>query len=164
MDPQQRAAARSAPIRHSKTRASTRSSRTDRVGVFGGVGRNAYLLNNLMTHPALRATAAEYNMLIGNERDFPCTHIAYRLGLRGPAVTVQTACSTSGVAIHMAVGKPARGECDLALAGGAKVLVPQPRRLSVRRRRPAGDPTASSGPSTPTRTGWFAAAAPRLLR
>ncbi len=97
---------------------------SDRVGVFGGVGRNAYLMNNLMSHEALRETAAEYNMLIGNERDFPCTHIAYRLGLRGPAVTVQTACSTSGVAIHMAAQNLLRGECDVALAGGAKVLVP----------------------------------------
>ena len=96
----------------------------DRVGVFTGVGRNAYLLNNLMSHPALRASAAEYNMLIGNERDFPSTHVAYRLGLRGPALTVQTGCSTSGVAIHMAAESLRRGECDLALAGGAKVLSP----------------------------------------
>ena len=96
----------------------------DRIGVFGGVGRNAYLLNNLMSHQALRESAAEYNMLIGNERDFPSTHIAYRLGLRGPAITVQTACSTSGVAIHMAAESLRRGECDLALAGGAKVLSP----------------------------------------
>lgn len=97
---------------------------SNRVGVFGGVGRNAYLMNNLMSHEALRETAADYNMLIGNERDFPCGHIAYRLGLRGPAVTVQTACSTSGVAIHMAAQNLLRGECDVALAGGAKVLVP----------------------------------------
>ena len=96
----------------------------ERIGVFGGVGRNAYLLENLMSHPALREAAAEYTMLIGNERDFPCTHVAYRLGLRGPAVTVQTGCSTSGVAIHMAAESLRRGECDVALAGGAKVLVP----------------------------------------
>uniref|UniRef100_UPI00356A8E59 amino acid adenylation domain-containing protein n=1 Tax=Phenylobacterium sp. TaxID=1871053 RepID=UPI00356A8E59 len=97
---------------------------SDRIGVFGGVGRNAYLLNNLMTHQDLRETAGDYNMLIGNERDFPTTHIAYRLGLRGPAVNVQTACSTSGVAIHMAAESLRRGECDMALAGGAKVLAP----------------------------------------
>jgi len=97
---------------------------SNRVGVFGGVGRNAYLLNNLMSHPDLRENAAEYDMLIGNERDFACTHIAYRLGLNGPAMTIQTACSTSGVAIHMAAESLRRGECDLALAGGAKVLAP----------------------------------------
>ena len=97
---------------------------SDHVGVFGGVGRNAYLLNNLMSHQDLREDAAEYNMLIGNERDFASTHIAYRLGLRGPALTVQTACSTSGVAIHMAAESLRRGECDVALAGGAKVLSP----------------------------------------
>jgi len=97
---------------------------SSRVGVFGGVGRNAYLLNNLMSHPDLRENAAEYDMLIGNERDFAVTHIAYRLGLTGPAMTIQTACSTSGVAIHMAAESLRRGECDLALAGGAKVLAP----------------------------------------
>ncbi len=96
----------------------------DRIGVFGGVGRNAYLLHNLMCHPDLRASAAEYSMLIGNERDFPSAHVAFRLGLRGPAITVQTACSTSGVAIHMAAESLRRMECDIALAGGAKVLVP----------------------------------------
>lgn len=97
---------------------------SDQIGVFGGIGRNAYLMNNLMSHQDLREDAAEYNMLIGNERDFASTHIAYRLGLRGPALTVQTACSTSGVAIHMAAESLRRGECDVALAGGAKVLSP----------------------------------------
>ncbi len=97
---------------------------SDRIGVFGGIGRNAYLLNNLMSHEHLREKAADYDMLIGNERDFATMHIAYRLGLKGPAVTVQTACSTSGVAVHMAAESLRRGECDLALAGGAKVLSP----------------------------------------
>ncbi len=97
---------------------------SDRVGVFAGVGRNAYMLNNLMSHPSLRRMAHDYSLMIGNERDFPAAHIAYRLGLHGPAMTVQTACSTSGVAIHMAAESLRRGECDIALAGGAKVLVP----------------------------------------
>lgn len=113
----------------------------ERIGVFGGIGRNAYLLNNLMSHPHLREAAAEYNMLIGNERDFPATHVAFRLGLRGPAVTVQTACSTSGVAIHMAAESLRRGECDIALAGGAKVLVPN----RVGYRWTEGGPLSSDG-------------------
>lgn len=111
------------------------------IGVFGGVGRNAYLLNNLMSHEALRESAGEYNMLIGNERDFACTNIAYRLGLSGPAVTVQTACSTSGVAIHMAAESLRRGECYVALAGGAKVLAPH----RVGYRHVEGGPLSSDG-------------------
>jgi amino acid adenylation domain-containing protein len=123
MDPQQRILLEAAWTALEDAGVDTRRG-SDRVGVFGGVGRNAYLLNNLMSHEALRESAGEYNMLIGNERDFACTHVAYRLGLRGPAVTVQTACSTSGVAIHMAAQSLLRGECDVALAGGAKVLAP----------------------------------------
>ncbi|MHA6262537.1 amino acid adenylation domain-containing protein [Arenibacterium sp. CAU 1754] len=123
MDPQQRILLETAWSALEDAGCDPRQS-SDRVGVFAGVGRNAYLLNNLMSHKALRDTAADYNMLIGNERDFPSTHIAFRLGLRGPAMTVQTACSTSGVAIHLAAESLRRGECDMALAGGAKVLVP----------------------------------------
>ena len=113
----------------------------DRIGVFGGIGRNAYLLHNLMSHPDLRASAAEYNMLIGNERDFPSAHVAFRLGLRGPAITVQTACSTSGVAIHMAAESLRRMECDMALAGGVKVLVPN----RVGYRHVEGGPLSTDG-------------------
>jgi len=70
---------------------------SNRIGVFGGVGRNAYMLNNLMSHPDLRESAAEYDMLIGNERDFAVTHIAYRLGLTGPAMTLQCSPVTAAL-------------------------------------------------------------------
>lgn len=140
MDPQQRIMLEAAWTALEDAGVDPRQSEA-RVGVFGGVGRNAYMLNNLMSHPALRESAAEYDMLIGNERDFPSTHIAYRLGLRGPAMTVQTACSTSGVAIHMAAESLKRGECDLALAGGAKVLVPN----RVGYRHVEGGPLSSDG-------------------
>ena len=140
MDPQQRIMLEAAWTALEDAGVDPRQS-GGRIGVFGGVGRNAYLLNNLMSHQALRESAAEYNMLIGNERDFPSTHIAYRLGLRGPAITVQTACSTSGVAIHMAAESLKRGECDLALAGGAKVLVPN----RVGYRHVEGGPLSSDG-------------------
>lgn len=128
--------------------------------MFGGIGRNAYMLHDLMSHPDLQADAAEYNMLIGNERDFPSAHVAFRLGLRGPAITLQTACSTSGVAIHMAAGSQRRMECDLALAGGAKVLVPD--RAGYRHvERGRSRPTASSAPSTDAPAAWCVAAASR---
>ncbi len=99
---------------------------SDRVGVFGGVGRNAYLHNNLMSHPALRESAAEYNMLIGNERDFASTNIAYRLG---PARSRRNGADRL---LHVGRGHPPGGRKAFAGAnatsplagGGAKVLSP----------------------------------------
>ncbi len=94
------------------------------IGVFGGVGRNSYYLHALAARPELFASAGEYHTLIGNERDFPTTHVSYRLNLRGPSVDVQTACSTSGVALHLACQSLRYGDCDIALAGGCKIVVP----------------------------------------
>lgn len=95
------------------------------IGVYGGVGRNAYMYQNIASHRHYADRLIEHALQIGNERDFPATHVAYRLNLRGPAINVQTACSTSGVAMHLARRALLVGECDLALAGGAKMLVPQ---------------------------------------
>ncbi|HYC51574.1 MAG TPA: amino acid adenylation domain-containing protein [Gemmatimonadaceae bacterium] len=94
------------------------------VGVFAGVGRNSHYLHALSTRPELLDSAGEYHTLVGNERDFPTTHISYRLNLRGPSVNVQSACSTSGVAVHLACQSLRSGDCDIALAGGSKVIIP----------------------------------------
>ncbi len=139
MDPQQRIMLEAAWMALEDAGHDTRQG-TDRIGVFGGVGRNAYQLENLMSVPKWRKASHDYQILIGNERDFPSTHIAYRMGLTGPALTVQTACSTSGTAIHMAAESLRRGECDMALAGGAKFLVPHR----------AGYVYIEGGPLTPT--------------
>ena len=96
-----------------------------RVGIFGGVARNTYLLETLRRDPAFLDSVDEYSGLLGSERDFPVTRVAYKLGLRGPAVNVQTACSTSGVAVHLACQSLLAGECDMVLAGGGRILVPQ---------------------------------------
>ncbi|MFO1077414.1 MAG: amino acid adenylation domain-containing protein [Planctomycetota bacterium] len=95
-----------------------------RIGVFGGVGRNSYLINQVLPHAQLREAVGEYHMLVGNERDFPTTHISYRLDLRGPSVDVQTACSTSGVAMHLAAQSLRSGDSDMALVGGCKAICP----------------------------------------
>ncbi len=95
-----------------------------RIGVFGGVGRNGYVLENLALRPELRGRLVDHALQIGNERDFPAAHVAYKLDLHGPAVNVQTACSTSGVALHLACQSLRAGDSDLVLVGGAKVLVP----------------------------------------
>ena len=94
------------------------------IGVYAGVGANAYMLENLyQTRRNLGAIGA-FQLMIGNDKDFLPTRVSYKLDLRGPSVNVQTACSTSLVAIHMACQGLRSGECDMALAGGASVRVP----------------------------------------
>lgn len=60
----------------------------------------------------------------GNDRDFLPTGVSYKFNLRGPSVAIQTACSTSLVAIHVACQSLLAGECDMALAGGVTIMVP----------------------------------------
>jgi phthiocerol/phenolphthiocerol synthesis type-I polyketide synthase E len=94
------------------------------VGVFGGVFMNKYLATNLLTNEAfLRSPAAAFARNF-NDKDFLATRVAFHLDLRGPAVTVQTACSTSLVATHLAVQSLLSYDCDLALVGGVALNVP----------------------------------------
>ncbi|MGV1008333.1 MAG: SDR family NAD(P)-dependent oxidoreductase [Dermatophilaceae bacterium] len=95
-----------------------------RVGVFAGASLNTYLLHNLSTNPALVESVGMYQTLLASDKDFLATRVAYKLGLTGPAVTVQTACSTSLVAVHLACQSLIGGECDIALAGGVSVTAP----------------------------------------
>ncbi|WFE41072.1 beta-ketoacyl synthase N-terminal-like domain-containing protein [Micromonospora sp. WMMD998] len=98
-----------------------------RIGVFVGTGVNTYLANHLLGRPDLLAELGPLPILIGNEKDHAATRIAYRLGLRGAAIGVQTACSTSLVAVHLACESLHSGDTDIALAGGATVSTPQQR-------------------------------------
>jgi acyl transferase domain-containing protein/NADP-dependent 3-hydroxy acid dehydrogenase YdfG len=95
------------------------------IGVFAGCGTNAYLVNNLLTNPELVRTVGFFLLRhTGNDKDFLATRASYNFDLRGPSVNVQTACSTSLVAIHMACQSLLNGECDLALAGGSTIRQP----------------------------------------
>ncbi|MEV6328795.1 beta-ketoacyl synthase N-terminal-like domain-containing protein [Streptomyces sp. NPDC051909] len=96
-----------------------------RGGVFAGTGVNGYLLRHVLSGPRGQDPSELLQVVIGNEKDHAATRIAYKLGLSGPALTVQTACSTSLVAVHLAAQSLLNGECDLALAGGASVQLPQ---------------------------------------
>lgn len=95
------------------------------IGIFAGAGRNGYFLRNISGDETLRDTLDDYQIIIGSEDDYLATRVAFKLNLRGPAVTVQTACSTSLVAVHMACRSLLSGECQMALAGGVSVRVPQ---------------------------------------
>ncbi len=96
-----------------------------RVGVFGGTGISAYFSYNLMSRPDIVASAGAFQLLTSSDKDFLPTRVSYKFNLRGPAVNVQTACSTSLVAAHLAYESLLRGECDVALAGGVSLRVPQ---------------------------------------
>ena len=95
------------------------------IGVFAGAGRNSYFQRNVSEDPTLKETLDDYQIIIGNEGDYLATRVAFKLNLRGPAITVQTACSTSLVAVHLACRSLLGGECQMALAGGVSVRVPQ---------------------------------------
>ena len=89
------------------------------IGVFGGCGMNAYFMFHLLTNPQLVEDIGLFLLRhTGNDKDFLATRVSHVLDLRGPSVSVQTACSTSLVATHMAAQSLLSGECDMALAGG----------------------------------------------
>ncbi len=94
------------------------------VGVFAGVAVNDYFQFNLATRPELTPLLGTYALTLGNEKDFVATRVAHKLRLRGPAIGVQTACSTSLVALHLACQSLRSGESDLALVGGGRISVP----------------------------------------
>ncbi|PQQ30991.1 polyketide synthase [Photorhabdus luminescens] len=92
-----------------------------KVGVFAGASSQWSWFKELNTQ--FSSAAEQFHVATLNDPSF-CTRISYLLNLRGPSVTIQTACSTSLVAIHMACQALQAGECDVALAGGVSVTHP----------------------------------------
>lgn len=97
------------------------------VGVYAGTGMSTYAAFHLLPNAELVRKVGAYQLMLGNEKDFLATTVSYRLDLRGPSLAVQTACSTSLVAVHLAALSLASFDCDLALAGGVSVQFPQQR-------------------------------------
>jgi acyl transferase domain-containing protein/SAM-dependent methyltransferase len=94
-----------------------------RIGVYAGSRWTAYAVN-LLTHPELRETLDGLSLMTAIDKDYLATRVSYELDLRGPSLTVQTACSTSLVAVHLAREALLAGSCEMALAGGVSVRVP----------------------------------------
>ena len=95
-----------------------------RIGVFGGIARNTYLVNNIITHPNYFKSVDDFQLGITLEKDFPATRVAYKLNLKGPAINIQTACSSSGVALHLACQSIRNGDCEVAIVGGGRIQPP----------------------------------------
>ncbi|MDZ7967788.1 MAG: SDR family NAD(P)-dependent oxidoreductase [Nostoc sp. DedSLP03] len=106
------------------------------IGIYAGAVMNTYLLNNVYPNRhqldindnlqiATIDSMGGLQMMVANDKDYLTTRISYKLNLTGPSVNVQTACSTSLVAIHMACANLLSGESDMVLAGGVSVNAPQ---------------------------------------
>jgi acyl transferase domain-containing protein len=93
------------------------------IGIFAGASLSTYLLFNLISGLSPDAATDPLEVLTGNSGDSLATRISYKLNLKGPSFTVQSACSTSLLAVHLACASLLNGECDLALAGAVSVKV-----------------------------------------
>ncbi|MDT5270153.1 MAG: hypothetical protein QOH49_2339, partial [Acidobacteriota bacterium] len=96
-----------------------------RVSIYAGATLNTYFTNNILANPEAARQAHSLQTLIGNDRDHLPSLTSYKLNLKGPSLNVQTACSTSLVAVHLACQSLLSGESDMALAGGVSISVPQ---------------------------------------
>jgi acyl transferase domain-containing protein len=94
------------------------------IGVYAGMGNNTYYTRNVIGHPELIEQVGEFQVMTANEKDYIATRLAFEFNLHGPAISLNTACSTSLVAIAQAFKALRNGECDMALAGGIAITAP----------------------------------------
>ncbi|MES2145883.1 MAG: type I polyketide synthase, partial [Pseudomonadota bacterium] len=98
------------------------------IGVYAGCGMGSYFYFNICSNRDLVDQTGMFLLRhTGNDKDFLSTRVSHILDLKGPSINVQTACSTSLVAVHFATQALLNGECDMALAGGVTIELPQGR-------------------------------------
>ncbi len=95
------------------------------IGVYAGATISTYLLLNLLANPDLAQSTSQLQVHLGNAGDFLTTRLSYKLNLKGPSFMLESACSTSLVAVHVACQSLLNEECDLALAGGVSINIKQ---------------------------------------
>ena len=93
-----------------------------RIGVYAGSGATAYYMNNLLPNRDIRKSLSLSLLSNANEKDYLPMRVSYKLNLSGPSVCIQTTCSTSLVAVHMACQALLSGDCEMALAGGVTIV------------------------------------------
>ena len=94
------------------------------IGLFAGTNVNRYRYDYIEKRRDVVNSIGFLTIDVANHPDYLCTYIAYKLGLRGPSVTVLTACSTSLMAVHLACASIRAGDCDMAVAGGVDIEFP----------------------------------------
>jgi phthiocerol/phenolphthiocerol synthesis type-I polyketide synthase E len=100
------------------------------VGVYATSTTSGYLLHNIMSNHDPNVVIGQgitfemVNLSMQNDKDYLATKVAHQFNLRGPALSVQTACSSALVAVHLACQSILNGECEMALAGGASLRIP----------------------------------------
>ncbi|WP_147452462.1 polyketide synthase, partial [Corallococcus praedator] len=95
------------------------------IGVFAGTHNNSYQPLHVQPRQDIVGRVGAFQAMVANEKDYVATRVAHKLDLRGPALSLNTACSTSLVAVAQAFWALQTHQCDVALAGGAAVTVPQ---------------------------------------
>jgi amino acid adenylation domain-containing protein len=95
------------------------------VGVYAGLSMNTYMIMNLLPHMELVASVDTLQASLGNDKDPMTSRVSYKLNLKGPSVTIQSASSTSLVAVHQACQALHQHDCDMALAGGVSIHLPE---------------------------------------
>ena len=95
------------------------------IGVYAGCGLSSYLLHNLWPNRAELSDAGELRVRMANSQEYLATRVSFKLDLRGPSVSINTACSTSLVALHLACDALLNFQCNMALSGGISIQLPQ---------------------------------------
>lgn len=119
MDPQQRVFLETAW--HAMEDAGYGNGSTCLTGVFAACGFGDYVLKHVGLRSYAASAAEHFAMLIGNDKDFLASRVAHLLDLKGPAVVVQSACSSGLLAVHQAIQSLLSGEIDMALAGAVSI-------------------------------------------